>query len=193
MTAGMAQVNLRAAGLKGADLRSVDPGEQVSLGGFKVELVTVSHTLPGAAAVVVSTPCGRVVHTGDFHFDQTPPNGHFTDIHRLAELGRQGVSYCSPIVVMQKWQDIPRLNRRRHRHPQYIQAAKGRVIMVGYGASLYRLQQVINTAAAFGRRTYISWPDGRALLDLASEVGHLSFAASALFDPKADEYLHTSR
>lgn len=188
MTAGMAQVNLRAAGLKGADLRSVDPGEQVSLGGFKVELVTVSHTLPGAAAVVVSTPCGRVVHTGDFHFDQTPPNGHFTDIHRLAELGRQGVFLLlSDSSNAEVAGYSPSEQETGTAIRNILQSAKGRVIMVGYGASLYRLQQVIKTAAAFGRRTYISWPDGRALLDLASEVGHLSFAASALFDPKADE------
>lgn len=187
MTTGIARANLRAAGIGRTDLRSVNPGQQVELGEFTIELVTVSHTLPGAAAVVVSTPCGKVVHTGDFHFDQTPPNGHFTDIHRLAELGREGVFLLlsdSSNAEVAGYSPSERETGTAIRN--ILQTAKGRVIMVGYGASLYRLQQVINTAAGFGRRTHIAWPDGIALLDLARQVGHLSFPSSVLFDPTGE-------
>lgn len=186
MTAGMARLALQTAGISKADFRSVDPGVQIRLGDFTIELVTVSHTLPGAVAVVVSTPYGKIVHSGDFHFDQTPPNGHFTDIHRLAELGREGVFLLmsdSSNAEVAGYSPSERETAPAIR--SVLQKAKGRVIMVGYGASLYRLQQVINTAAAFGRRTYISWPAGQALVKLASEVGGLSFASN-FFDPKSE-------
>lgn len=188
MTTGIAQANLKAAGIKTAKLNSVNPGEQVSFGDFKIELVTVSHTLPGAAAVIASTPCGKVVHTGDFHFDQTPPNGHFTDIHRLAELGREGVFLLlsdSSNSEVAGYSPSERETATAIRN--ILQTAKGRVIMVGYGASLYRLQQVVSTAALLGRRTHIAWPEGLALLDLAQRVGHLSFSSSAFFNPKFDK------
>jgi ribonuclease J len=187
VTIGIAQAMLKNAGISKSDLRSVHSGEQIALGNFEVELITVSHTLPGAAAVAVSTPCGKVVHTGDFHFDQTPPNGHFTDIHRLAELGRQGVFLLlsdSTNAEVAGYSPSERDTETAIR--SILQGAKGRVIMVGYGASLYRLQQVINTAATFGRRTHIAWPEGLALLDLARKVGHLTFSSSSLFDPKID-------
>lgn len=188
MTAGIARANLKAAGLKNADLKSVNSGEQIALGDFKVELINVSHTLPGAAAVVVSTPCGKVVHTGDFHFDQTPPNGHFTDIHRLAELGREGVFLLlsdSTNAEVAGYSPSERETGTAIRN--ILKNATGRVIMVGYGASLYRLQQVINVATAFGRRTHISWQNGMDMLNLARQVGQLSFPSSALFDPKTNE------
>ena len=181
MTAGIARANLKAAGLKNADLKSVNSGEQIALGDFKVELINVSHTLPGAAAVVVSTPCGKVVHTGDFHFDQTPPNGHFTDIHRLAELGREGVFLLlsdSTNAEVAGYSPSERETGTAIRN--ILKNATGRVIMVGYGASLYRLQQVINVATAFGRRTHISWQNGMDMLNLARQVGQLSFPSSAL-------------
>jgi len=187
MTAGIAQLKLKAAGLDRVDLRRVNPGEQTRLGNFNIELVTVSHTLPGAAAVVVSTPYGKVVHSGDFHFDQTPPNGHFTDIHRLAELGREGVFLLlSDSSNAEVAGYSPSEQETGAAIRAILQKATGRVIMVGYGASLYRLQHVINTAAMFGRRIHIAWPKGRALIKLASEVGGLSFAP-ALFDPGVEQ------
>ncbi|MGI6128883.1 MAG: ribonuclease J [bacterium] len=187
ITIGIARSMLKNAGMVNANLKRVNPGEQAALGGIKAELITVSHTLPGAAAVALSTPCGKVVHTGDFHFDQTPPNGHFTDIHRLAELGREGVFLLlsdSANAEVAGYSPSERDTDAAIR--SILQSAKGRVIMVGYGASLYRLQQVINTATIFGRRTHIAWENGIELLDLARQIGHLTFPSSALFDPKTD-------
>ncbi|MDK2927995.1 MAG: ribonuclease [Bacillota bacterium] len=191
MTLGIASTRLRHAGVGGAHLRSVNPGEVFGLGSFKVELVTVSHTLPGAVAVVVSTPCGRVVHTGDFHFDQTPPNGNFTDIHRLAELGREGVllllsdSTNAEVAGFSPSEREP-LGAIRN----ILRGAQGRVIMVGYGASLYRLEQVVAAASEFGRRTCVAWPEGLELLELARRVGHLHFPPEAMFDPAREKLPH---
>lgn len=188
MTLGVAAIKLREARLGTANLRSMNPGEQVSLGSFQVELVTVSHTLPGAVAVVVTTPCGRVVHTGDFHFDQTPPNGNFTDIHRLAELGREGVLL---LLSDSSNAEVPGFSPSEKETLSAIRSilrsASGRVIMVSYGASLYRLEQVVAAAASFGRRTQIAWPEGVELLELARRVGHLSFPPEALVDPTVEK------
>ncbi|NLY50112.1 MAG: ribonuclease J [Firmicutes bacterium] len=188
MTLGVAAMKLREAGLSTEVLRRVNPGERFSLGTFKVEPVSVSHTLPGAVAVVVSTPCGRVLHTGDFHFDQTPPNNNFTDIHRLAELGREGVFL---LLSDSTNSEVPEFSPSEKENigaiRNILRSAKGRVIMIGYGANLYRLEQAVAAAADMGRRTNVAWPEGRELLNLAQQMGHLSFPEESFFDPRNEQ------
>jgi len=184
MTLGIAALKLKRAGLHTTELKAINPGETYSLGSFKVELITVSHTLPGSVAVLVSTPLGRVLHTGDFHFDQTPPNGNFTDIHRLAEVGRAGVLL---LLSDSTNAEVPGFSPSEKEPSSAITGimrnARGRVIVIGYGASLYRLEQVVAAALSFGRRTQVAWSEGLELLKLARRVGHLRFPPEALFDP----------
>ena len=78
--------------LRAAELREVAPGEDpVELGPFRIEFVRMAHSIPDAAAVVLETPGGRIVHTGDYKIDHTPVDGQRTDVGRLAEVGNRGV------------------------------------------------------------------------------------------------------
>jgi ribonuclease J len=63
----------------------------VALGKFKVEFFPVCHSIPDAAGLIIHTPVGTVVHSGDFKLDYTPVDGKPTDLSRLAQLGAQGV------------------------------------------------------------------------------------------------------
>ena len=63
----------------------------MQLGPFRLEFVRMAHSIPDAMAVVVETPAGRVVHTGDWKLDHTPVDGLKTDVGKLAELGNRGV------------------------------------------------------------------------------------------------------
>jgi len=58
---------------------------------FTIEFVRVTHSMPDCVALAITTPVGLIVHTGDFKIDQTPLDGQYFDLHRFAELGRQGV------------------------------------------------------------------------------------------------------
>ncbi|MCX6011425.1 MAG: ribonuclease J, partial [Chloroflexi bacterium] len=77
--------------LAGAKLKAVPYGSQLSLGRFKVELFPVCHSIPDAAGLIIHTPLGVIVHSGDFKLDYTPVHGKPTDLSRLAQLGAQGV------------------------------------------------------------------------------------------------------
>jgi ribonuclease J len=74
-----------------ADLRSVKPRAVERVGPFEVEPVRVTHSTADATALAVRTEAGLVVHTGDFKFDDAPPDGEVFDVERFEELGREGV------------------------------------------------------------------------------------------------------
>jgi ribonuclease J len=78
--------------LQAAELREVAPlQDPIEIGPFRVELVRMAHSIPDAAAVVLETPGGLCVHTGDYKLDHTPVDGQRTDVGRLAEIGSRGV------------------------------------------------------------------------------------------------------
>src|SRR5689334_6926986 len=74
-----------------ARLVEIRPRERFTVGSFDLEFLHVTHSMPDCAAVVIHTPAGVVLHTGDFKVDQTPLDGQPMDLHRFAELGSQGV------------------------------------------------------------------------------------------------------
>ena len=69
----------------------VKPGSSIAIGPFTLEFVRVTHSMPDCVAVVVRTPQGVLLHTGDFKVDQTPLDGQAFDLHRFAQLGSEGV------------------------------------------------------------------------------------------------------
>jgi ribonuclease J len=92
LTNGLISVKLKERkALAGADLRIVQPGGKISLGKFKVEFFPVCHSIPDSVGLIINTPVGIIIHSGDFKLDYTPVSGNPTDLSRLAQLGRQGV------------------------------------------------------------------------------------------------------
>jgi len=92
LTNGLISVKLKERkALSGAKLKVVPPGGQVTLGKFKVEFFPVCHSIPDAAGLIIYTPVGTIVHSGDFKLDYTPVSGKPTDLSRLAQLGAEGV------------------------------------------------------------------------------------------------------
>ena len=92
LTQGIISVKLKERkALTGAELKVVSPGEQFALGSFKIEFFPVCHSIPDAVGLIIHTPVGTVIHSGDFKLDYTPVYGKPTDLSRLAQLGAQGV------------------------------------------------------------------------------------------------------
>ena len=93
LTLGLVRSKLEEHGVaNAAELREADPeGEPMEIGRFRLEFVRVAHSIPDCVAIVIETPAGRVVHTGDWKLDHTPVDGLRTDVGRLAEIGNRGV------------------------------------------------------------------------------------------------------
>ena len=93
LTLGLIKSKLDEHGLlRSTELKEADPdGEPIQLGPFRAEFIRVAHSIPDAVAIVLETPGGRIVHTGDYKMDHTPVDGLRTDVGRLAEVGNRGV------------------------------------------------------------------------------------------------------
>ena len=87
LTIGMVRSKLEEHKLRDVPLRDLEPGTIERAGGFGIEMIHMSHSIPDACAVAIHTDLGPILLTGDYKFDQTPVDGSPADFARLAELG----------------------------------------------------------------------------------------------------------
>ena len=175
LTIGLVSVKLRESRrLRGITLETVEPGDTFSLGVFDVTLFRVNHSIPDATGVIIDTPAGTIVHTGDFKLDHTPVDGKPTDFQRLAQAGEDGVLL---LLSDSTYADVsghtPSEAVVGTALARYIGEAEGRVIVASFASLISRIQQVADAAIAHGRRLGIV---GRSMVDnvrLATELGYL--------------------
>jgi ribonuclease J len=175
LTQGLIRVKLKEGkALSEAKLEVVSPGEQVTLGKFKVEFFPVCHSIPDAVGLIIHTPVGIVVHSGDFKLDYTPVNGKPTDLSRLAQLGAQGVLLLLSDSTYAELPGYTPSERVVGEVLDHIMAdAPGRVIVTTFSSLVSRVQQIIDAAAKHERRVFIV---GRSMSDtvrMALELGYL--------------------
>jgi len=175
LTHGLIRVKLRERkALSEAKLKVVTPGEPIKLGAFKVELFPVCHSIPDSVGLIINTPIGVVVHSGDFKLDYTPVSGRPTDLSRLAQLGAQGVLILlsdSTYAELPGYTPSERVVGEALDH--IMGDAPGRVIVTTFSSLVSRVQQVIDAAARHGRRVFIV---GRSMSDtvrMALELGYI--------------------
>ena len=91
LTLALVQEKIREHRIRGTDQREVADSQRMAFGAFDVEFVAVNHSIPDALAVMVRTPAGTILHTGDFKMDQLPLDNRITDLRSFARLGQEGV------------------------------------------------------------------------------------------------------
>jgi ribonuclease J len=148
--------------------------EEVGLGPFQVELVRVSHSIPGAAAVVVRAGGRAVVVSGDFKFDQTPVDGQPTDVARLAEVGEAGVTaLLLDSTNSERPGYTPSERVAGEALARRAEGVGGRIIVTTFSSNVHRLQQVIDLGAAIGRRVGVVGRSMEQSVRIAQATGHL--------------------
>jgi ribonuclease J len=175
LTQGLIRVKLKEGkALDEAKLEVVSPGEQVTLGKFQVEFFPVCHSIPDATGLIIHTPVGIVVHSGDFKLDYTPVSGKPTDLSRLAQLGAQGVLLLLSDSTYAELPGYTPSERVVGEVLDHIMAdAPGRVIVTTFSSLVSRVQQIIDAAVKHERRVFIV---GRSMSDtvrMALELGYL--------------------
>ncbi|MFC2066644.1 ribonuclease J [Chloroflexota bacterium] len=176
LTQGLIRVKLKGEKASGGiQLNVMSPGDEVTLGQFKVEFYPVCHSIPDAVGLIINTPIGIIVHSGDFKLDYTPVSGRPTDLSRLAQLGTQGVLL---LLSDSTYAELPGYTPSEMVIGQsldHIMAdAPGRVIVTTFSSLISRIQQVIDAAAKYQRRVFIV---GRSMSDtvrMALELGYLN-------------------
>ncbi len=175
LTRGLISVKLKERkALAGANLRVVPFGGKITLGKFRVEFFPVCHSIPDAAGLIIHTPVGTVVHSGDFKLDYTPVSGQPTALSRLAQLGGQGVLL---LLSDSTYAELPGYTPSERVVGETLDRvmadAPGRVIITTFSSLVSRVQQVIDAAAKHQRRVFIV---GRSMSDtarMALELGYL--------------------
>ena len=169
--------------VKQAQLHVVKPGDTVELGCFKAEFIKISHSIPGAVALAITTPFGVLLHTGDFKIDLTPLDGQPIDINRLAYYGSKGV-----LALLCESTNIERpgytMSERKVADTFYeqINNARGRVIIAMFSSNVFRLQQVVDCAVHYHRKVCFV---GRSMVNVtavAMELGELRIPDGSLID-----------
>jgi ribonuclease J len=140
--------------LDGADFCPVEPGKRYPITQqIDAEFVPVSHSIPGSMAVVLHTPEGKVIATGDFKFDPTPISGPPSDEERLRQLGDEGVLVLiSDTTRVEVPGRTPSEQVVKETLERIVTEAPGRVIITTFASNITRLQHAITTAHANGRK-----------------------------------------
>ena len=164
---------------------TVKEGQHEQLGPFDLEFIAVNHSIPDALAVAIRTPAGLVLATGDFKMDQLPLDGRLTDLRAFARLGEEGVDL---FLVDSTNADVPGFTPlERSIGPvldQVIGKAPRRVIVASFSSHVHRVQQVLDAAAAHGRRVALL---GRSMvrnMGIAEDLGYLHVPEGVFIDYK---------
>ncbi|MEA2197161.1 MAG: ribonuclease, partial [Solirubrobacteraceae bacterium] len=188
LTIAMARSKLDEHKLRDAPLEDLEPGEELSLGPFTVELVHMTHSIPDSCAVALGTELGTVLVTGDYKFDQTPVDGSPADISRLAELGREGVLLlCGDSTNADRGGFSPSEAEVGPHLEEVFAHAEGRIIVTSFASNIHRVQQVIDAAAALDRKVALVGRSMRKNVNIGRSLGHIEMPSGILIQPQEVE------
>ncbi|MGD0284082.1 MAG: ribonuclease J [Candidatus Saccharimonadales bacterium] len=146
-------------------IMNMDNHERLKLGVFTIELVRITHSVPESSSMVVDTPIGRIINTGDWRLDPEPLDEKPTDAARLAELGKEGVLLLmSDSCNTQLPGRTPTEHSLQASFHDIIGRAEGRVFVAIFSSNMNRVQMIVNAAVAANRRVAL---DGRSMMSYA--------------------------
>ena len=185
LTIGMVRQKLEEMHvLDRAKLMVIDDKQTLHLGPFRVSPYAVAHSIPASVGLVIDTPVGAIVHTGDYKLDETPTGGRTTDLNRLRELTPNGV-----LALLGDSTNADRPGRTPTEQlvadtlDDLFAKAKGdRIIIATFSSLLARLQEIMRLAEKYGRKVALT---GRSLeqnIELANELGYLQIPKGLLVD-----------
>jgi ribonuclease J len=151
---------------EGFELKTVvmneDTHERLKLGEFFVELIRVTHAIPGSTAIVVDTPVGRLINTGDFRLDPNPLDHERTDTARLEELAKEGVlALMSESTSTERPGRTPSESTIEKSFVDIMERAPGRIFVAIFSTNVNRIQMIVNAAVHHNRKIAL---DGRSMI-----------------------------
>lgn len=164
---------------------NIDNHEKLKVGPFFIELIRVTHSIPDSTAVVIETPVGKIVHTGDFRLDPEPLDNLTTDIDRLKQLGQDGV-----LLLMAESTNAENPGRTATEHTleqsfhDILHQSSGRVLVSTFSSNINRFQMIINAAVESGRQVAL---DGRSMIstvELAVKLGYIKIPKGTVISMK---------
>jgi len=185
LTLALARSKLEEHRLRDVPMHTMEAGESVELGPFSLELIHMTHSIPDASAVALSTELGTVLITGDYKFDQTPVDGVPADISRLAELGRDGVLLlCGDSTNVDRPGFSPSESGVGPHLEEVFARCDGRIVVTSFASNIHRVQQVIDAASALGRKVALVGRSMRKNVNIGRTLGHIEVPEGMLVGPR---------
>ena len=182
LTQGLINVKLKERRLLDkASVIAVNPGDRVELGECEAEFFRVNHSIPDAVGVVVHTPVGSIVHTGDYKFDYTPTSGRPADLGTIGRIGNEGVLLMmGDSTRVESAGFTPSERVINDSFDKIFANAPGRILIATFASLLSRVQLVIDTAVRYERQVALV---GRSMVNnvqMAIELGYLNMPKATL-------------
>ncbi|MEA2777257.1 MAG: ribonuclease [Acetobacteraceae bacterium] len=166
----------------------IPPGGTIDLKPFALRFIRMAHSIPEAQALVIDTPAGTVLHTGDWKLDANPLVGPPTDEAALAELGDKGVLaiVCDSTNAMVEGHSGSELDVRRSL-TALIRDLRGRVAVTCFASNVARMESVALAARDAGRSVAIVGRSLRNMDAAARECGYLKTLPPFLTEDDIDD------
>jgi ribonuclease J len=184
LTLAFAQGRLSEHGLLDrAQLNRVQARDTVQVGGMHLEFLRVTHSIADSIGLAITTDLGTLIHTGDFKFDQSPPDGRTTDYSRFSYYGERGVlALFSDSTNSERPGYTPSENHVQRHLEQIFHTSRGKIIVACFASSVHRIQIILNLASEFRRRVVLVGRSMKENLGIARSMGYISVPAGTLAD-----------
>ncbi|GGD59189.1 ribonuclease J [Paenibacillus nasutitermitis] len=164
-------------------LHEINSDTRLIFGEMSMTFFSTNHSIPDCLGIAVDTPQGTVVHTGDFKFDLTPVNEQYADIHKMADIGRNGVLVLLSESTNSERQGFTPSERIVGEHiMEAFAKAEGKIFLSTFASNVHRLQQVIDAAENTNRKIALLGRSMINVVDIASTLGYLRLPDDMLVD-----------
>lgn len=185
-TLGLIELKLMEHNLiRDTELIQIDSESLITFEKINLSFFKTNHSIPDCLGIVFHTPEGNVVHTGDFKFDLTPVNNQHSDIHKMAEIGKQGV-----LVLLSESTNAERSGLTpseqmvgEHMDEAFMKARR-KVIVSTFASNVNRIQQVVDAAIKTNRKLALLGRSMVNVIDVAMERGYLNIPEGMLIQPQ---------
>ncbi|MEA3320673.1 MAG: ribonuclease J [Bacillota bacterium] len=183
-TLGLIELKLREHKLlRETELVEIDSNSSLRFDDIGVEFFKVNHSIPDCLGIVFQTSEGKIVHTGDFKFDLTPANNEHSDIHKMAQIGRDGVLLLLSESTNAERPGLSPSEQMVGKHvEEAFMKAERKVILSTFASNINRIQQVVDAAKKTHRKVALLGRSMLNVVDVAMEKGYLTVPDGMLIE-----------